>query len=111
MASKSIIQSGEAMCFICKKYLNVETKTGIIHHCIHGRGLRKLADSDGLTIWICNRHHAALHDDPNHPYDNELKVIAQEAWIKARMKEGYPSDAAMEMWLARYGRFWYEQTL
>ena len=105
--TKSIIQTGKAMCYICKTYLNVETTTGIvIHHCIHGRGLRKLADQDGLVIWICDRHHSALHDDPDHPYDAELKALAQEAFIKARMKQGYPKDVARDLFRERYGRFY-----
>ncbi len=105
--TNSIIQTGKAMCFICKKYLNVETPTGLaIHHCIHGRGLRKLADEDGLVIWICNKHHSDLHDTPEHPYDDELKKLAQEAFIKARMKQGYPQDVARDLFRERYGRFY-----
>ena len=65
-----------------------------------------MADEDGLVIWICNRHHSALHDDPDHPYDAELKALAQEAFIKARMKQGYPKDVARDLFRERYGRFY-----
>lgn len=84
-------------CYICRRFLGVETTAGLQkHHFIHGRGLRELADSDGLFAPICFRHHKALHDDPSHPYDTELKQIAQETYLQTHTREEF---------LKRYGRF------
>ena len=100
--SKSIIQTGESVCFFCGRPTNLEK-----HHAIHGRGLRKLADEDGLWVWLCVPHHHNLHDMPSHPHDDELKALAQKAWIKATMKQmGVPEMIARELFRKRYGRFY-----
>lgn len=39
------------LCFFCGR--EAECK----HHLIFGRGLRKLADEDGLVVDACNKHH------------------------------------------------------
>lgn len=84
-------------CYICRRFLGVETTENLqSHHFIHGRGLRELADEDGLFAPICVNHHKALHDDPSHPYDKELKQIAQETYLKTHTREEF---------LKRYGRF------
>lgn len=93
---KSII-SDVKECYICRRFLDVETTEGLqTHHFIHGRGLRKLADEDGLFAPICFIHHKALHDDPSHPYDRELKQIAQATYLQNHTREEF---------LKRYGRF------
>jgi len=79
---KSIIQA-EKECFICKTTLYLEN-----HHCIHGRGLRPLADKYGLTVWLCPRHHRgdasgnqyAVHF--NRVFDLKLKQTAQKAFME-----------------------------
>jgi hypothetical protein len=50
-----------------------------LHHCIHGNK-RKTADREGLTVHLCRTCHHRLHSLGEH--DRELKVIAQEAWMK-----------------------------
>lgn len=44
-------------CKYCGSWNNLE-----VHHCIHGNGRRKLADEDGLTIYLCHTCHMKLHD-------------------------------------------------
>lgn len=95
----SIIQTGEAKCYLCGRMTGLE-----MHHVLHGRGIRKLADEDGLKVWLCYEHHRLLHDQGDH--DKELQALGQKAYIKARMKEGYPEDVARERFRARYGRFY-----
>lgn len=93
---KSII-SDVKECYICRRFLEFETTEGLqTHHFIHGRGLRELADEDGLFAPICFRHHKALHDEPTHPYDKELKAIAQATYLQNHTREEF---------LKRYGRF------
>lgn len=84
-------------CYICRRFLGVETTENLqSHHFIHGRGLRELANEDGLFADLCFIHHKSLHDSPFHPYDAELKKIAQERYIL---------DHSREEFLKRYGRF------
>lgn len=88
--------SVKAECYICRRFLDVETPYPLEkHHFIHGRGLRQLAEADGLYAWICTRHHNALHNDPTHPYDEELKRIAQETYLQNHTREEF---------LRRYGK-------
>ena len=89
----SIIQ-GDHYCWLCKKVgLNVYGTDR--HHCIHGTGRRNLADEDGLTVYLCQPHHRALHDKGL--YDLALQQEAQLAWM-----EYYNKTA--EDWIARYGK-------
>ena len=57
-----------------------------IHHCIFGRGLRELADEDGLTIGLLNREHNAspngtIHQIHDNPAAEKLsKMLGQAIW-------------------------------
>lgn len=69
---KSII-SDKKECFLCGQTYGLE-----VHHCIHGYGRRKLADQDGLTVYLCRVCHSRLHDLGIH--DTDLKMLAQRKW-------------------------------
>ena len=73
---KSIIQK-EKECYLCGTTTGLEN-----HHCIHGSGWRKLADSYGLTVWLCSYHHRdskqGVHG--NRELDLKLKRKAQEVF-------------------------------
>lgn len=84
---KSIIQKDKT-CFLCGISESLHN-----HHCIHGMN-RKLADQDGLTVWLCVECHTNLHQRGWH--DAELKKIAQEAWEKSYGDE--------EAFRKRYGK-------
>ena len=67
-------------CFICGSWQNLEE-----HHLLHGSGRRKLADEDGLTLFLCHYCHKELHDHGKH--DLDLQIYAQryyEANISTR---------------------------
>ena len=74
---KSIIQNNHN-CWICQR-LGLDTPGTDLHHMLHGTSRRKLADEDGLTVYLCRQHHAALHDKGL--YDLVLQQEAQQAWM------------------------------
>lgn len=90
-------------CFLCHKNMNYGLD---VHHVIHGRGLRKLADEDGLWVWLCRKCHSDLHDRPDHPHDAELKKIGQQAYIENMKKKGVSEEIARECFRQRYGRYY-----
>jgi hypothetical protein len=97
--------STKAECYVCRHFFNAETLYPLEkHHFLSGRGIRKLADEDGLFAYVCSRHHREIHDHGK--FEKELKHIAQETFVKEKRKEGYPEDAAREMFKERYGRFY-----
>ena len=98
----SIVQQ-KCECFICHKSYTVGLDH---HHCISGRGLKKLADEDALWIWLCRECHSLIHDkgEAHGVTEDRLKAIGESAYLNARMKEGYPKEAAEELFLRRYGR-------
>lgn len=64
-------------CWICETNLNLHR-----HHCIFGTK-RKLADEDGLIVYLCVNCHRQVHDNPNWLYwKNEFKKIAQRYYEK-----------------------------
>ena len=66
-------------CYFCGATQNLDK-----HHCIHGTANRKLADKDGLFVYLCKDHHTmtskAVHNDAT--VDLVLKKIAQTEWEK-----------------------------
>jgi len=57
-------------CFLCGSGRDLEK-----HHLLHGSGRRKLADEDGLILFLCHHCHMELHDHGKH--DLELQQYAQ----------------------------------
>lgn len=96
----SIIQTGPAKCYVCGRQ-GCELQ---IHHAIPGRGNRGICTEWGLTVWICPRCHERLHDE-SVEY-KRIKADAQKAFIKDRMKQGYPEEACKEMWYERFLKFY-----
>ena len=86
---KSIIVTGEPECFLCGVKYDLE-----VHHCIHGSGRRKLADEDGLTVYLCRSCHRILHDRGIN--DRDLQVAAQYVWER--------EYGSREEFIKRYGR-------
>ena len=91
---KSIIQSKKE-CFFCGNTLDLEK-----HHCIHGWANHKIADKDGLWVYLCPRHHTmsneAVHE--NEEQNKILKRLAQEKW-----EETY---GTRKQFIERYGKSW-----
>lgn len=92
---KSII-STKKECYICH-----DTEGLHKHHCIHGTANRRLAEEDGLWVWLRWDYHIA--DSPNRTPHNDKETdlffckLAQEAYEKTHTREEF---------LQRYGRSW-----
>ena len=73
---RSIMQTEaqQDYCYICG---SIATD---LHHCWHGTANRKLADRDGLTVMLCRKCHAYLHDKGM--FDKELQKAAQKRWME-----------------------------
>lgn len=88
---RSIIPGdSEEYCFLCNSWMTVSH----VHHCLHGSH-RKKADEDGLTVHLCPRCHALLHDRGFG--DRYLEQLAEETW-----EQTHPGESFME----RYGKSW-----
>lgn len=91
---QSIIQP-EKYCYICGSRMNLE-----LHHVLFGSANRKLADEDGLTVWLCPLCHRGtygVHGREGHGLDLDLKKIAEAKWL--RMTGKTKAD-----WIKRYGK-------
>ena len=94
MKSKSIITDSDE-CFIHKRFYDLETQGTERHHCLHGFGRRKLADADGLTVYLCEKCHRLLHDKGFH--DEDLEQLAEKTWLEHYNK-------SIEDFIQRYGK-------
>lgn len=91
---KSIINDRK-VCFCCQTTLTLE-----YHHVFFGGRNRKKSDDDGLTVWLCYRHHRGtfgVHGKNGHELDLILKKIGEMNWCKYYKKT--PID-----FIKRYGR-------
>lgn len=91
--SKSIIQSDSDYCYIHMKYLGVYVKASEEHHCCPGTARRKLAEEDGLKIYLCSSCHRQLHDHNVHY--NDILQEAEKAWLHVYGK-------TKDDWIQRY---------
>ena len=87
---QSIIAKPDNLCYFCARYGNLEK-----HHCIHGTANRKLADEDGLFVWLCHNCHMRLHDQGIG--DKGLQIVAEKAWMQRYGK-------TEEDFIKRYGK-------
>lgn len=105
---------------IITNYENISAFSGVPkecdHHCIFGRGLRELADADGLWIPLLNREHnlspnGTIYQIHGNPAAEKLsKMLGQMAWEKQYIIDKYElpfegiNDEAREAFIARYGK-------
>lgn len=74
---ESIIQK-DKKCYVCGATYNLHS-----HHCLHGTANRRLAEKDGLKVYLCYQHHEGtygVHGKHGHELDLDLKRIAQLKW-------------------------------
>lgn len=102
MASESIIKTAKC-CFFCGSEYQLER-----HHCIKGRANRKLAEADGLWIYLCSPCHRELHGMRGHEKDETLKQTAEWAWLEHNghidREKMIPTEEGISAWIKRYGK-------
>ena len=91
-----MITEFQNICVICGKPRKE------IHHLVFGRGMRPLADADGLTVPLCMSCHKAIHY--NGVASEMSKIIGQLEYEMEQVKKGVPQEVARENFRKRYGR-------
>lgn len=69
---------------------------------MHGTANRKLAEQDGLWVWLCPECHRGkygVHGYAGHDMDVALKKAAEYAWITT-------NKATVNEFITRYGKNW-----
>ena len=106
--AKSTIEREEyaRYCFFCgSPNINGE------HHFMFGRGMRKLAEEDGLKAHICDRCHTLgkllerVHD--NVMAEKLSKMFGQAIFERNEVAKGATIDEAREKFRKRYGQCYY----
>lgn len=75
---KSIVTEYTDTCFFCQNRAEAE------HHLIFGRGLRDIAEKDGIKVPVCNKHHnlgkltEQIHENPM--AEKLSKMLGQAIW-------------------------------
>lgn len=79
------------------------------HHLIFGRGMRKLADEDKLTIPVCNDCHnfnafrdCRIHENPT--AEKLSKMLGQYMWMVNQVCDEEQKEALLDAFRERYGR-------
>jgi hypothetical protein len=90
-----ICENDEQKCYLCGRQSQLER-----HHTLHGGANRRLADEDGLWVWLCHQCHTDLHDRGEG--DRELQALAEKKWIEWN----YPNDEerGRTEFIKRYGK-------
>lgn len=79
------------------------------HHLVFGRGLRELADEDGLTLPMCNNCHNMATSQLDRIHGNPMaehlsKMVGQLAFEMSYCSKGIPQEIARDEFKKRYGR-------
>lgn len=84
----------KGVCYLCGKHTNTDE-----HHIFGGTANRKLAEADGLKVYLCRTCHETVHSD--YTTNVELKRIGEKAWLVYNSKN-------VEDFIKRYGKnyFW-----
>lgn len=84
---------GQKMCFLCGSAANLER-----HHCLHGSGRRKLAEEDGLWVWLCRYCHNEIHFGQNSSIPDRMLIEAAQVV--------YEKNHTRKEFIERYGKNW-----
>lgn len=87
----SIMQT-QKECYGCFRTVNLER-----HHCLHGTANRRLAEREGLWVWLCRDCHERVHQ--NHDMDTRFKERAQRKWME---KNGKSKEDFMKIFGRNY---------
>lgn len=79
--SKGIVTEYDKTCFFCEKPAECE------HHLIFGKGIRELAEQDGLKVPCCNECHNLAVKPINRVHENSMaeklsKMLGQAIYEK-----------------------------
>lgn len=98
----NILTKYTGFCMFCGKPTNEE------HHYLFGRGIRELADKDGVKGNVCRTCQTTgwpvssrIHDNPM--AEKLSKMVGQLAWEKHEVAGGKTEDEAREAFRKRYG--------
>lgn len=94
---KSILTKYTENCIIC----GMPTETE--HHLVFGRGMRNLADEDGLTLPMCPFCHDELHKKSSVAAELS-RICGQLAFEKSLCEKGVRAEVARERFRKRYGK-------
>ena len=87
---ESIIKTVPGVCLLCGKTGPTEK-----HHLMSGTANRRLAEEDGLFIYLCPMCHQIVHMDPN--VNRTTKAFAEKVW-----RDYY--GKSKEEFIKRYGK-------
>lgn len=98
---ESILNTEKGTCYLCGCNQGREK-----HHTWHGTANRKIADKEGLWVWLCNSCHRELHDHGTN--DERLMQESQTEW-ENKYIESYPyknhsREAAREAFRQLFGK-------
>ena len=100
--SVGIVTKYNNCCIFCGRPTEEE------HHLLFGRGIRELAEEDGIKVPICDGCHTMnpvaqkIHN--NTSAERLSKIAGQLAWEKHCVAAGESEENARELFLKRYGR-------
>lgn len=104
MGTKSIMPTSKNECYLCHRYISAYARHE--HHCFHGTANRRIAEKEGLKVWLCPMCHEALHDHSEN--DEALKQDAQRVWeenyIKSYPYENHAEQVAREAFRKLFGK-------
>lgn len=87
----------KGICYKCGAWTYTEE-----HHVFHGTANRKIADREGLTVYVCRKCHELIHR--NVEEDLKLEREAQGVWEEHYMEQGHTAEEARAEFMRLFGK-------
>ena len=88
----------KGICYKCGAWTYTEE-----HHVFHGTANRRIADREGLIVYLCRSCHSEVHDR-NTGLDLVLERDGQTVWEKKYMEQGHTAEEARKEFMRLFGK-------
>ena len=102
---ETIMPTTKGICYICGREGRTEE-----HHCIHGYANRRIAEKEGLKVWLCHECHRngkhAVHrcKETDLYLEQEAQTVWEQKYISKYPYDNYSKEAAREEFIRLFGK-------
>ena len=86
------------ICYLCGTWTHTDP-----HHVFHGTANRRIADREGLIVYLCRSCHSEVHDKST-GLDLVLERDGQTVWEERYMEQGHTAEEARKEFMRLFGK-------
>ena len=91
------MRTEKGICYLCDSWEYTH-----YHHIFHGTANRKIADREGLGVYLCRDCHEEVHRDADLNW--RLQKEAQGIWEQRYIEQGHTEEEARREFMRLFGK-------